>query len=60
MDQKVIACRTGWYSIRSQHLEQARFAYDTERSKYFESLGYKAVRFWNNQVDGVIRAIEIV
>ncbi len=44
----------------SQHLEQAE--YDAERSKYFESLGYKIIRFWNNQVDndinGVIRAIE--
>ena len=44
----------------SQHLEQAE--YDIERSKYFESLGYKVVRFWNNQVEndlnGVIRAIE--
>ncbi len=44
----------------SQHLEQA--AYDVERSKYFESLGYKVIRFWNNQVEneinGVIRAIE--
>ena len=46
----------------SQHLEQSE--YDAERSKYFESLGYKVVRFWNNQVEknlnGVIRAIEIV
>ena len=44
----------------SQHLEQAE--YDIERSKYFESLGYKVVRFWNNQVEndinGVIRVIE--
>lgn len=44
----------------SQHLEKAE--YDTERSKYFESLGYKVIRFWNNQVEndlsGVIRAIE--
>ncbi len=49
-------------SLRSQHLEQPE--YDAERSKYFESLGYKVVRFWNNQVEndlnGVIRAIEIV
>ena len=46
----------------SQHLEQPE--YDAERSKYFESLGYKVIRFWNNQVEkdlnGVIRAIEIV
>ena len=44
----------------SQHLDQAE--YDAERSRYFESLGYKVVRFWNNQVEndvnGVIRAIE--
>jgi very-short-patch-repair endonuclease len=35
---------------------------DAERSKYFESQGYKVVRFWNNQVEndinGIIRAIE--
>ena len=45
----------------SQHIEQAE--YDAERSKYFESLGYRVIRFWNNQVEndlnGVIRAIEI-
>lgn len=44
----------------SQHLDQTE--YDTERSYYFESLGYKVIRFWNNQVmndiAGVIRAIE--
>src|SRR5260221_252884 len=45
----------------SQHLEQEE--YDTERTKYFESLGYKVLRFWNNDVmkdmQGVIHAIEI-
>jgi very-short-patch-repair endonuclease len=45
----------------SQHLEQAE--YDVERTRYFESLGYKVIRFWNNQVEtdiaGVVRAIEI-
>ncbi|MBN8655162.1 MAG: endonuclease domain-containing protein [Anaerolineae bacterium] len=43
----------------SQHLEQV--AYDDERTKYFESLGYRVIRFWNNQVtkelDAVILAI---
>lgn len=43
----------------SQHLEQEQ--YDAERTKYFESTGYKVIRFWNNDVmkdmDGVIRAI---
>ncbi len=45
----------------SQHLEQTE--YDAERTRYFASLGYKVIRFWNNQVEndvnGVIRAIEL-
>jgi very-short-patch-repair endonuclease len=43
----------------SQHLDQQE--YDQERTKYFESIGYKVIRFWNNDVmkdmDSVIRAI---
>ena len=43
----------------SQHLEQEE--YDDERTKYLNSLGYKVIRFWNNDVmknmDGVILAI---
>lgn len=43
----------------SQHLEQEE--YDEERTEYLNSLGYKVVRFWNNDVmkdtDGVILAI---
>ncbi|SRR6266498_2059481 len=43
----------------SQHLEQEE--YDEERAKYLESLGYKVIRFWNNDVvkdiEGVILAI---
>jgi very-short-patch-repair endonuclease len=35
--------------------------YNEERTKYLESLGYKVIRFWNNDVtnniDGVILAI---
>jgi len=32
----------------SQHLEQEE--YDEERTIYLESLGYKVIRFWNNDV----------
>ena len=43
----------------SQHLE--REEYDEERTEYLESLGYKAIRFWNNDVlkdiDSVMLAI---
>lgn len=43
----------------SQHLEQEE--YDNERTKYLEALGYKVIRFWNNdvmkEVDNVVVAI---
>ena len=43
----------------SQHLEQQE--YDQERTNFLESLGYKVIRFWNNDVtnniDGVILAV---
>jgi len=42
-----------------QHLEQEE--YDEEMTKYLESLGYKVIRFWNNDVlkdiENVILAI---
>ena len=34
--------------LRSQHLEQQE--YDEEITKYLNSLGYKVIRFWNNDV----------
>lgn len=43
----------------SQHLQQEE--YDQERTKYFESLGYGVIRFWNkdviNKIEDVILAI---
>jgi very-short-patch-repair endonuclease len=43
----------------SQHLD--KMEYDEERTKYFESMGYKVIRFWNSAVmkdiESVIRAI---
>lgn|SRR5574341_1361881 len=32
----------------SQHLDQGE--YDSERTKYFESKGYRVLRFWNNDI----------
>ena len=44
----------------SQHLEQE--VYDTERTKFLQSMGYTVIRFWNHQImnemDNVIKAIE--
>jgi very-short-patch-repair endonuclease len=43
----------------SQHADQA--AYDERRTRFFESQGYRVIRFWNNEVfenmDGVLTAI---
>ena len=43
----------------SQHFEQEE--YDEERTKYLQALGYKVIRFWNNDVmkaiDSAILAI---
>ncbi|MFA7252333.1 MAG: DUF559 domain-containing protein [Candidatus Paceibacterota bacterium] len=33
----------------NQHLDNAE--YDKERTEYFESLGIKVIRFWNDEVD---------
>lgn len=54
-EKKLIIEVDGW-----QHEEQK--VYDEERTKYFESLGLKVLRFWNNDVndnlDGVFLKIE--
>lgn len=43
----------------SQHLDQEK--YDSRRTEFFESLGLKVLRFWNNEVnsniEGVVSAI---
>jgi very-short-patch-repair endonuclease len=43
----------------SQHLEQEE--YDAERTAFWESKGYRVLRFWNNQVmneiEGVLHVI---
>jgi very-short-patch-repair endonuclease len=42
-----------------QHAEQ--IAYDSKRTQFLESLGYRVLRFWNNDVlqnmDGVVTVI---
>ncbi len=46
----------------SQHLDQVD--YDDDRTAYFQSRGYRVLRFWNNQImqdlNGVIIAIQQV
>ena len=33
-----------------QHNYPDNIKYDQQRTKYFEELGYKVIRFWNNEV----------
>lgn len=39
----------------SQHADQLE--YDATRTRFFESQGYRVVRFWNNQVLGEMEAV---
>lgn len=45
-----------------QHSEN--IGYDSERTKYLETLGYKVIRFWNNEIDnnisGVYQKLEMI
>lgn len=46
----------------SQHNEFKNKEYDNERTVFLNSLGYKVIRFWNNEIyeniEGVIKKIE--
>lgn len=56
-EKKLIIELDGW-----QHKEEDQERYDKERSKFLESLGFKILRFWNNDINdnlnGVILKIE--
>ena len=45
-----------------QHNEDNNIEKDIERTKYIESLGFKVIRFWNNDIseniEGVLNKIE--
>ena len=34
-----------------QHSKPDEISYDNKRTEYFESKGYKVLRFWNNDID---------
>jgi len=56
-EKKLIIELDGW-----QHREEKQERYDKERTEFMESLGFKILRFWNNDVnnnlEGVIFKIE--
>ena len=57
LEKKIIIEVDGW-----QHKEEKQERYDLERSEFLVELGFKVIRFWNNEVNnnlnGVILKIE--
>ena len=42
-----------------QHNTDAIINYDNERSLFLEQMGYKVIRFWNNDIDNNIEGVFI-
>ena len=40
-----------------QHNEEQNIIYDKQRTIFLENLGYKVVRFWNNDIDDNIEGV---
>lgn len=56
-EKKLIIEVDGW-----QHKEENQERYDETRTKHFEDLGFKVIRFWNDEINsnlaGVLLKIE--
>jgi len=52
LDKKLIVEIDG-----SQHKEESQERYDKERTKYLEKLGFKIIRFWNDEVNTNIEGV---
>jgi very-short-patch-repair endonuclease len=54
------ACRSKKLIIEidgGQHNEDKNIIYDDKRTKFLESLGYKIIRFWNNEIDDNLEGV---
>lgn len=40
-----------------QHNQNDNISYDKSRTQYIEKLGYKVIRFWNNEIDNNIDGV---
>ena len=40
-----------------QHNEHIEVEYDKKRTNYLNTLGYKVIRFWNNEIDSNIEGV---
>ncbi len=57
LEKKLIIELDGW-----QHKEENQERYDKERTEFLEKLGFRIIRFWNNEIndnlEGVFLKIE--
>lgn len=51
-EKKLIVELDGW-----QHREEINDGYDKERTLFLELLGYKVLRFWNNEINKNIEGV---
>ena len=40
-----------------QHKEKEQKLYDKERTEFLESLGFKVIRFWNNEINNNLEGV---
>jgi len=52
LEKKLIIEIDGW-----QHKEENQARYDQERTKFLESLGFKIIRFWNDEVNANLEGV---
>ncbi|HPO05968.1 MAG TPA: endonuclease domain-containing protein [Candidatus Gracilibacteria bacterium] len=51
-EKKLIIELDGW-----QHTLENNKKYDKERTAYFQKLGYKVLRFWNNDINNNLKGV---
>ena len=54
LEKKLIIELDGW-----QHKEENQERYDKERSEFLEKLGFKILRFWNNEINDNLNGVFI-
>src|SRR5665647_63610 len=52
LEKKLIIELDGW-----QHKEENQERYDKERTRFLEKLGFRIVRFWNNEINDNLNGV---
>ncbi|MFA5777665.1 MAG: endonuclease domain-containing protein, partial [Parcubacteria group bacterium] len=52
LEKKLIIELDGW-----QHKEENQERYDQERTKFLEKLGFRILRFWNNDINNNLDSV---